>query len=740
MRAWRAGLGLALSFAMALCAAAPVLAQGVVQQSGPIVAFHAPAWYRNGVLGDGGGVSTPYLSALGLFGGSTCPLGVSSQTGPGSSTSPHSQFTICQTNAATTFTFAGVNGQPNPAVYFNVGGVNYSFPGPGGGTVLGPSSAVSGNFACFNTTSGTILADCGVSPASIFTNPTITGGSINNTAIGQTTPTAGAFTVLAGSVTAAGSTTTRSLAKRFADVVNVLDYGAKCDGSTDDASAINSAIAAAQSSSSSAEVTFPSAVCAYQSPLVVTAGIKLQGSSKGQTHLLCQTGAADCIYVHGASYASQMFGFQMEDLYLDHGTKTGGYALDLQYVVRVFIKNIAINNPWNGINVYVTNDVYIEDVDIQGLVGGSGTCAIYYHAPGDGSARADGFTTVNVVSNNLYSGGDGMCWDGFANTWNAFQTTALNSHIGLKITNTAGSNQFFPNFGEFVNFNTDGASAIGCDIEAGTLMQFVDGNCSNTSGSSGQGSADTYALKIGEDNGGSFTNTLQFTNEKIGLSKSSAAYIAGRDVQFNNTTFVAGSTTINNTVPAVEIATGAQDITFEGNTIRSWGSPTTWKYGVQVDPGTFRVVVVGNNFSGAQTRSILWNGTDANSLAANNQSDAPSATPPAGITATGATTLTAANVAGGALIVSGTPGAFTATMPTAANLVAQLQNPYQGASLTLLVVNATNGIMTVAPGAGMTFGGALSGGDYTIAIGGQRTLTFYFTSTVAGAETVNVTG
>lgn len=73
-------------------------------------------------------------------------------------------------------------------------------------------------------------------------------------------------------VTASGSTTARTLAARFADVVNVRDFGAVGDGVADDTAAIQAALSAGKR-----RVEFPDGTYRVTSGLTVSADVELWG-------------------------------------------------------------------------------------------------------------------------------------------------------------------------------------------------------------------------------------------------------------------------------------------------------------------------------------------------------------------------------------------------------------------------------------------------------------------------------
>lgn len=100
------------------------------------------------------------------------------------------------------------------------------------------------------------------------------------TSLGQAQPTGSSCPRNASTCTSAatGSTTARTLAARAADVVNIKDYGAVCDGSTDDRTAINATMTAA-SSGTAKTVFFPpsSTACMMASSVTVPANVTLWG-------------------------------------------------------------------------------------------------------------------------------------------------------------------------------------------------------------------------------------------------------------------------------------------------------------------------------------------------------------------------------------------------------------------------------------------------------------------------------
>lgn len=291
----------------------------------------------------------------------------------------------------------------------------------------------------------------------------------------------------------------RTIQAKLADRVSVKDFGAKGDGTTDDTAAIQAAITYIQTLGGGA-VYFPSATYKVTGTLTVTGnGVTLLGENRQKTVINFANGAQDCLTVIGASYASQLYGFEIKGLYFSHTSKTGGRSILLAYVSQVTLRDVTLSQAWTGVEIWVANNVVLDNFYMDGAIGGASVPASYYgsyapaacygvwwHAPGDNSARSDQLTTVATTLQLHNSGADGFVWDGLAQTWNAFQTTALGCRYGLHVLNSAVSPSYYPGFGEFDNFNTENISAIGVLIEAGRTFQFVNCNLNNTSGGSGE--------------------------------------------------------------------------------------------------------------------------------------------------------------------------------------------------------------------------------------------------------------
>lgn len=98
-------------------------------------------------------------------------------------------------------------------------------------------------------------------------------------------------------------------------------------------------------------------------------------------------------------------------------------------------------------------------------------------------------------------------------------------------------------------------------------------------------------------------------------------------------------------------------------------------------------------------------------------------------------TLTAANVSNQVLLRTGAAG-VTDTFPTASAIVGAITQAQAGSFRDLLIVNENSGTLLISPGAGVTFSGNLSTGNFSMPTITQRIFKIY----IASASAVTVYG
>lgn len=137
------------------------------------------------------------------------------------------------------------------------------------------------------------------------------------------------------------------------NTANIEDYGAVCDGVTDDSAAITNAIAAL---SEGGVLRLHDATCLIDNPLTITNGINIRGDSATGTKLKAgpnMTGKAMIIYEPSSS-ARDLKVF--ENLYLDADNKAT-YGLHVKGGNLFTVKQMSINNATEA-GIFVDGNAY----------------------------------------------------------------------------------------------------------------------------------------------------------------------------------------------------------------------------------------------------------------------------------------------------------------------------------------------------------------------------------------------
>jgi Pectate lyase superfamily protein len=183
----------------------------------------------------------------------------------------------------------------------------------GGGNVVGSGATTAGHVAVFNNTSATGIQDGGTISNSVFgrTGTVVAAnGDYNSGQITHTPPGTG------------GVATT--VAAELSKFIWVTDYGAVCNGSTDDTTAIQAAINQAVTIGGGI-VRLPVGSCASTGTLSITGTMTLQGSGRASSALFGTGGVAQQQITISTNAPVYLRDFTLTTT----STKTGGWGIQV---------------------------------------------------------------------------------------------------------------------------------------------------------------------------------------------------------------------------------------------------------------------------------------------------------------------------------------------------------------------------------------------------------------------------
>ncbi|CAH9016519.1 putative right-handed parallel beta-helix repeat-containing protein [Vibrio phage 242E40-1] len=229
-------------------------------------------------------------------------------------------------------------------------------------------------------------------------------GDSSNLRLGQATD--------ASLVTSTGSTTPRTLADRFADVVNVKDFGATGDGSTDDATAINACF---QSMTNGGTVYFPDGTYFIGTNITPLSNTTIQGG--GNSIIKLKDHTVSVLFEFTSN--NKMFNMKVDGNYLEW-LVPDNFVVTIRNCFNFFMEYCEVYNGYGvGIGIGRGNHPASERVTIQNCIVhdmGSDTHPVITNPWANGIANTVG-KDVKILNNYIYDvwGTGGINCEGLVN-------------------------------------------------------------------------------------------------------------------------------------------------------------------------------------------------------------------------------------------------------------------------------------------------------------------------------------
>lgn len=213
----------------------------------------------------------------------------------------------------------------------------------------------------------------------------------------------------------------RSLASKAAEVVSVLDYGAKGDGATDDTAAFQAALNSGRS------VIVPPLGYVLSGTLDLTTSRQRLSGPGARLQLV---GSGSVFRVSG----NRVRGVTIEGFEVDGSQRGSGWLLEVSGGDQVTLRDIAGAGLWQGVYAESADDLGIENVRLDGVRGPVGL-----HWYGDATKRSRRLNIRRVFLDMSAGRGTGLIWDG-----------------NCRILNISGLSMFRPGTGVIQRMTTGG--------------------------------------------------------------------------------------------------------------------------------------------------------------------------------------------------------------------------------------------------------------------------------------------
>lgn len=417
---------------------------------------------------------------------------------------------------------------------------------------------------------------------------------------------------------AATGATARTLQAKLTEEIYVEDFGAVGDGTTNDGTAINAAIAHANglatSTAGGAVIKFGAKTYKSTASLTALANfVTLQGQGTQATRLLFSGLSTDWVTIGNLSTATRDQCIR-DMLITGDGTNTAseasgvvtGAAIKVLNSFEPMIERVRVEYALCALDVgAATNLVRVNDCYLM-VNQASALYGINWHAAGTGAERADNLWLTGTVVDGSWSGAStiGINWRGFAHTLSMTGGAVLKCAKLLYVQNPANSSAYYPSFGTFTGVAFEGAKTRSIEITAGGNIRFDGCDISNSTGAASQGGADDICVKITADASYSVTRAISFTDCLIGLCRQEGISADCRDLRLIGTQLYSTSAVGSASYSAISLGANVVKAQILGTVAEMYGGLARAAYGVTVNAAAQAVVIDGLDATACVTGAV----------------------------------------------------------------------------------------------------------------------------------------